>query len=136
MATTTYKNFKISAEFDGLKVAIWDEYNDRHSKVTIKNLENGKRTSFDFWGSIKNPRLESDYDLLNAFYCFVSDAISGLESFENFCGEFGYDTDSRKAEKTYKLCKRAYVKFNRVSGFSDDEMYDFINELSEIAAWK
>ena len=134
MATTTYKNFKISAEFDGLKVAIWDEYNDRHSKVTIKNLENGKRTSFDFWGSIKNPRLESDYDLLNAFYCFVSDAISGLESFENFCGEFGYDTDSRKAEKTYKLCKRAYVKFNRVSGFSDDEMYDFINELSEIAA--
>jgi hypothetical protein len=134
MATTTYKNFKISAEFDGLKVAIWDEYNDRHSKVTIKNLENGKRTSFDFWGSIKNPRLESDYDLLNAFYCFVSDAISGLESFENFCGEFGYDTDSRKAEKTYKLCKRAYVKFERVSGFSDDEMYNFINELSEIAA--
>ena len=134
MATTTYKNFKITAKFDGLKVASWDEYNDRHSKVTIKNLKNEKWTSFDFWGSIKNPRLESDYDLLNAFYCFVSDALSGLESFESFCDEFGYDTDSRKAEKIYKACKRAYTKFECISGFSNDEMYDFINELSEIAA--
>ena len=133
MTTTTYKNFKITAKFDGLKVAIWDEYNDRHNKVTIKNLENGKWTSFDFWGSIKNPRLESDYDLLNAFYCFVSDALSGLESFESFCGEFGYDIDSRKAEKIYKLCKCAYTKFERISSFSNDEMYDFINELSDIA---
>lgn len=134
MATTTYKNFKITAEFVGLKVASWDEYNDRHNKVTIKNFKNGKRTSFDFWGSVKNPSLESDYDLLNAFYCFVSDALYGLESFENFCDEFGYDTDSRKAEKIYKLCKRAYVKFERVSGFSDNEMYNFVNELSEVAA--
>lgn len=134
MATTTYKNFKITAEFDGLKVASWDEYNDRHNKVTIKNLENGKRTSFDFWGSVRNPSLESDYDLLNAFYCFVSDALSGLYSFDEFCGEFGYDTDSRKAEKIYKACKRAYAKFERVSGFSESELYDFINELSEVAA--
>ena len=134
MATTTYKNFKITAEFDGLKVASWGEYNDRHNKVTIKNLENGKRTSFDFWGSIKNPSLESDYDLLNAFYCFVSDALSGLYSFDEFCGEFGYDTDSRKAEKIYKASKRAYAKFERVSGFSESGLYDFINELSEVAA--
>ena len=134
MATTTYKNFKITAEFDGLKVASWDEYNDRHNKVTIKNLENGKRTSFDFWGSVRNPSLESDYDLLNAFCCFVSDALSGLYSFDEFCGEFGYDTDSRKAEKIYKACKRAYAKFERVSGFSESGLYDFINELSEVAA--
>lgn len=134
MATTTYKNFKISAEFDGLKVASWDEYNDRHNKVTVKNLENGKRTSFDFWGSVMNPSLESDYDLLNAFYCFVSDALSGLYNFDEFCGEFGYNTDSRKAEKIYKACKRAYAKFERVSGFSENEMYDFINKLSEVAA--
>lgn len=134
MFTTTYKNFKISAEFDGKKVASWDANNDRHNKVTVKNLDNGKRTSFDFWGSVVNPRVESEYDLLNAFYCFVSDALCGFESFESFCGDFGYDTDSRKAEKTYKACKRAYAKFERVSGFSDDEMYDFINELQEVAA--
>lgn len=134
MSTTTYKNFKITAKFDGLKVASWDEYNDRHNKVTIKNLENGKRTSFDFWGSIKNPSLESDYDLLNAFYCFISDALSGTHSFENFCSEFGYDIDSRTAEKTWKACKRSFDKFWNLTGYSLDMMYDFINELSEIAA--
>lgn len=133
MFTTTYKNFKISAEFDGKKVASWDAYNDRHNKVTVKNLDSGKYTSFDFWGSVVNPRVESEYDLLNAFYCFISDALAGLESFESFCGDFGYDTDSRKAEKIYKACKRAYTKFERVSGFNDDEMYDFINELQEVA---
>lgn len=132
--TTTYKNFKISAEFDGLKVASWDEYNDRHNKVTIKNLENGKRTSFDFWGSLDSPSLETDYDLLNAFYCFVSDAVSGLDSFYDFCRNFGYDEDSRNAEKIWKACKKSFGKFERVSGFSTDEMYDFVNELSEIAA--
>ena len=133
MATTTYKNFKITAEFGGLKFASWDEYNDRHNKVTIKNLENGKRTSFDFWGSIKNPSLESDYDLLNAFYCFVSDALIGTYSFEDFCRNFGHDEDSRRAEKTWKACKKSLGKFERVSELSTDEIYDFINELSEIA---
>lgn len=28
--------------------------------------------------------------------------------FENFCGDFGYDTDSRKAEKTYKAVRKEY----------------------------
>lgn len=133
MATTTYKNFKITAEFDGLKVASWDESNDRHSKVTIKNLENGKRTSFDFWGSVMNPSLESNYDLLNAFYCFVSDALSGVSSFEDFCYEFGYDTDSRSSERTWKACKHSTDKFFRMSGYSLDMLYDLVNNLSDIA---
>lgn len=40
--------------------------------------------------------------------CLASDA-SGVENakdFEDWCGEYGYDTDSRKAERTY----RAVVK--------------------------
>ena len=133
MFTTTYKNFKISAEFDGKKAASWDANNDRHNKVTIKNLDNGKRTSFDFWGSVVNPRVESEYDLLNAFYCFVSDGLSTVDGFENFCSEFGYDTDSRRAEKIFKACKRSEEKLFRVTGYSVDMMYDFINELQEVA---
>jgi hypothetical protein len=100
----------------------------------VKNTESGKTTRFEFWCSIMHPKFETEYDVLNAFYCFVSDALSGLYSFDEFCSEFGYDTDSRKAEKIYKACKRAYTKFERVSGFSENEMYDFINELAEIAA--
>ena len=104
---TNYKEFTISAEFDGKKVAPWDNMNDRHSRVTVKNNETGKRTSFDFWGSVREPRLETNYSLLNAFYCFVSDGLSAVDGFENFCSEFGYDSDSRRAEKIFKACKRS-----------------------------
>ena len=47
-------------------------------------------------------------------------------TFENFCGDFGYDTDSRKAEKIYKnVCK----EWEKVSGFFTGAE---IEELSEI----
>lgn len=129
-----FKQFEINTVYHGDKCWSYDSRNYNNYVVTVKNKENGKKTRFEFWCSIMRPEFESEYDVLNAFYCFVSDALDSLYSFDEFCGEFGYDTDSRKAEKVYRACKRAYAKFERVSGFSDDEMYDFINELSEIAA--
>jgi hypothetical protein len=50
--------------------------------------------------------------------CLASDA-AGVESacsFEDWCGEYGYDTDSRKAEHTYKTCERQAVKLRRLLG--------------------
>jgi len=47
-------------------------------------------------------------------------------TFENFCSEFGYDEDSRKAEKIYKAVKDEYQ--NVCALFSDSE----IELLSEI----
>ena len=129
-----YKNFEIVTRFDGGKTAAWDSRNNNYHVVTVKNTDTGKRTRFDFWCSLAKPEFEKEYDVLNALYCFVSDAISGLYSFDEFCGEYGYDSDSRKAEKIWRACKRSYEKFSRVSGMTDDEMYDFINELAEIAA--
>jgi len=42
------------------------------------------------------------------------------ESFENFCDCYGYDTDSRKAEKVYNAVKEEYL--NLTTLFNDDEM--------------
>lgn len=38
--------------------------------------------------------------------CLLSDAsgVANSESFEDWCGDYGYDTDSRKAERTYNAC--------------------------------
>lgn len=41
-------------------------------------------------------------------------------TFENFCGEFGYDTDSRKAKKTYKAVRKEYQNLRAL--FTDSEM--------------
>lgn len=47
-------------------------------------------------------------------------------TFEDFCSEFGYDTDSKKAEKTYNAVKEEYL--NVCSLFSDAEL----EQLQEI----
>ena len=48
--------------------------------------------------------------------------------FDGFCSEFGYDSDSRTAERTYKACQKTLKKVERV--FSCD-LYDLINEIQE-----
>jgi len=127
-----FKNFTIEAEYTGSKKAEWSNNTENwnHHEVTITNTKTNEQTSFDFWASIANPELSSEYDILNAFYCFVSDAISGSYSFEEFCSEFGYDTDSRKAEKTWKACQESY---NNLLNIYNGDIYDLVNELSEIA---
>lgn len=134
MNKATWKNFVITAEYRGDKPAPWADgrQNWNYHRITVKNTENGLYTGFDFWASIAHPHLETEYDLLNAFYCFVSDALSGLETFEDFCAEFGYDTDSRTAERTWKACKRSTLKLGRIAGGAD--LYDLCNELSEVGA--
>lgn len=56
----------------------------------------------------------------NVLDCLASDA-AGFEnagSFEDWCGEYGYDSDSRKAERTYKVVERQAAKLNRFLGDS------------------
>ena len=131
--TTNYNEFKITATYTGSKISPWNENNSNHHKVTVYDADTKLHTSFDFWASIVHPVLDTDYDVLNAFYCFLSDAISGTLSFEDFCSEFGYDTDSKSGERTWKACKRITDKFFRVSGYSLDMLYDLVNNLSDIA---
>lgn len=47
-------------------------------------------------------------------------------TFEDFCNEFGYDTDSRKAEKTYNAVRDEYLQL--ISLFNEKEM----EQLQEI----
>jgi hypothetical protein len=60
------------------------------------------------------------YDLLT---CLTKYEVG---TFDDFCANFGYDTDSRKAEKTYKAVCEEYKKVCCI--FSDDEL----TELQEI----
>jgi hypothetical protein len=46
-------------------------------------------------------------------------------TFGDFCAEFGYDTDSRKAEKTYQAVKDEYINILTL-------FHDVMDELREI----
>lgn len=124
----TFKNFTVNANYRGDKEASFIKGNYNNHLVTVTNNDTKQRCTFEFWASIAKPELETDYDVLNAFNCFVGDAVSGEMDFEEFCGEFGYDTDSRTAEKTWKACKRSTAKLERVY---DGDVYDLANELGE-----
>lgn len=47
-------------------------------------------------------------------------------TFSDFCSEYGYDTDSRKAEKTYFAVQEEFKNINNL-------FHDVMDELSEIA---
>lgn len=80
------------------------------------------------WGFINNgksdlihyPIAPTAYDVLAAVQKY------DIGTFEDFCSEFGYDTDSKKAEKTYNAVKEEYLNIARL--FTEDEL----TEMQEI----
>ena len=126
---TTYKGLNIKATFKGDKKADWTgAENWNNHLVTVRNNETKTACAFDFWASIANPDIETETELLHAFRCFVDDAISGEYDFAEFCGEFCFDEDSRKAYKTWKACQRANEKLSKIY---DGDIYDLANALRD-----
>jgi len=89
-------------------------------KVTLRN-DKGSYT-FKFGQSIANSGQEpSAYDVLSCLTKY------NTGSFEEFCSEFGYDTDSRTAERTYKAVIKEYENISRL--FTEAQ----IEQLREIS---
>lgn len=81
---------------------------------------NGKSYTFNFGQSISDGDKEPTmYDILACLQKYE------CGTFSDFCGEFGYDCDSRKAERIYKAVCREYDAVKRLFG-------DILVELQEI----
>ena len=90
-------------------------------RITLKR--NGDKYTFRFGQSIN----DSDGNTPpTAYDVLASITKSDPESFENFCSEYGYDADSRKALKTFHAVEKEWENVNRL--FSD-----VMEELQEIA---
>jgi len=70
---------------------------------------------------IELPKMPNAYDILS---CLTKYDVG---SFEDFCSEFGYDVDSRSAEKIYKAVVKEYEGLSML--YSDEEL----EEMSEIS---
>ena len=80
----------------------------------------GKRYTFNFGQSLASGSEEPTmYDILSNLEKYES------RDFEDFCSNYGYDTDSIKALKTYKAVDREYKAVNRLFN-------DIMKELQEI----
>lgn len=60
----------------------------------------------------------------------LTDAIAGIDNFEEFCSNFGMDSDSRKAIRVWKACQEVTSFFNQ-NGISDSQLYAMVQTLEE-----
>lgn len=94
----------------------------RHFKVTLSYMEGDQRkrlTTYFSQGSA-HTKEPTAADVLD---CLASDA-SGVENagtFEEWASEYGYDEDSRKAERTYKICQKQAAQLRLF--LNSDEAY-------------
>lgn len=92
-----------------------------HWRCTISGNGRKFRVTFSM-GRGHNGKAPTLPDVLS---CLASDA-SGYENardLADFCAEYGYDTDSRKAEKTYRVIGQQAA---RLRGFLGDESYSVL----------
>lgn len=99
--------FKYGIHFEG-------DTQKRHIfKVTLK--KDGKQYTLKFGQSIAEDSNEPTmYDVLACLQKY------DVGTFEDFCREFGYDQDSRTAERVYKAVQREYKNIKRL--FSSEEL--------------
>jgi hypothetical protein len=63
----------------------------------------------------QGPAIEHEPTVEDVLDCLASDA-GGASTFEDWCAELGYDSDSRKAEQTYRLIKEQSEKLAALLG--------------------
>lgn len=116
---------KIKIEFVGF--AINRQWNEKEKRplynVTISTPKG--EMNFDFWDSIHNTE-EKKAANLNEYDILACLTKYDPGTFEDFCFDYGYDTDSRSAEKLYFSVCNEYHNLCRI--FTADQM----DELSEI----
>lgn len=86
-------------------------------RVTIKRGEN--KISFTFGDSITNTNKNEKPRLYDILACLNSD-FHTPETFKDFCNEYGYNKDSIKANKLFKLCSKQSQKLKKI--FTEDEI--------------
>lgn len=73
--------------------------------------------------------IPNDPTLEDVMYGLMSDSdcVRFGQSFEDFCGDLGYDEDSRKAEGVYKACIKQWKNLERL-GYDMDKLSDLFQD--------
>jgi len=104
----------------------WPDDKDERDVYRVTLTRQGHSYTFTFGQSLMHSGKLEDRQQPSAY-----DILACLEGhspgvFEDFCCEYGYSTDSRKAEATWKACVEQYLELEAM--YSEDER----QALSEI----
>jgi hypothetical protein len=109
-SVTEYGNTQTERHYDTL-----DDWQKQANPWTITLRRGRKRMTVPFF---TGPAITEEPDAKDALNALLLDA-SGYEnasSFEDWCSEYGYDTDSRTAERIWKQVERQTKKLKQFLG--------------------
>ncbi len=106
-------NIKFSQEYIGYRPDGMMDKDMNHYKCRITVGRRGFSLYFSQGYGIKH-----EPELAGVLDCLASDAAGyeNAQSFEDWASEYGYDLDSRKAEKIYRTVKRQAEQLKRTLG--------------------
>lgn len=110
-------NARMEMEFIGcVPNKEWEDKKERNLyKVTISTSKGSMNVHF--WDSVYNTERDikpSNYDILACLTKYDPG------TFEDFCCEFGYDEDSRRAERIYFEVQKEYKNLTKI--FTEEQM--------------
>ena len=82
-------------------------------KIILSRPLTQKKISFSFWNSYNDSQSGKEPSAYDVLSCCAS-GINCPDNFKDFCAEFGYDVDSIKTLKTFKLCVKQAEKLNNL----------------------
>lgn len=94
--------------------------------LTANDLKNNNLYAKKYRAACEAARKPKTPQPADVLHSIILDSSSCNQSFEHWCSDLGYDSDSRKAFATYELCQKNGDKLNRVLGGK------LIAELSEL----
>jgi hypothetical protein len=103
-----------------------DEWQQNANSWSVTLRYRGRQFTADFF---QGPAITSEPTVAGVLSCLLRDAQAGDNTFEDFCGEMGYDEDSRKAERIWKSCQKIAENLQRLLG---DEYESFLYAENDI----
>lgn len=128
----THSHFDWDSKMDVWNIEI--QYKDKRYKETyntgighrklvfgVKKEQNGKYFLRN-WGFITEKELikshskPQDPTVADVLHCFLNDARSGAEMFQEWCSEYGYDPKNLDAIQIYFRCQATYIGLRNMFG--------------------
>ena len=98
-----------------------DEWQQTANGYRITLRYQGRRMSLDFW---QGTGIKDEPTAAGVLECLLLDVVEEGTGFNNWCDEYGLDSDSRKALRTYKTCVRQTAKLRKLLGDDFDTFRD------------
>jgi len=91
-----------------------DDFRGDHWRVTLHRTDPKRQMTLTFSKGYGHHGAEPTAE--EVLRCLMSDANGADRSFEDWAGDYGYDTDSRKAERIYKTVVAQAKKLQQFLG--------------------